>query len=59
MRCARCDELLDEWARSDRRTCTVRCRVALWRASQALARPMTDAVDGTGVKPPTARHGPK
>lgn len=35
IRCVRCNEPLDERSRADRRTCSVRCRVALWRRRRA------------------------
>lgn len=36
--CANCGEILPAWSRADRRTCSVRCRVALQRRSGATKR---------------------
>lgn len=30
--CSICGEPLDAWSRADRRTCSMRCHVAAWRA---------------------------
>jgi len=35
LRCLCCGTPLDEWSRSDRRTCSTTCRVALWRLKKA------------------------
>jgi len=36
--CGRCGEPLPSWSRADRRTCSVRCRVACWRDVQRVQR---------------------
>lgn len=50
-RCARCDAPLDERSRSDRRTCSTSCRVALWRAKNARRRP-NPSHGGVDTAPP-------
>jgi hypothetical protein len=37
--CARCGEPIELRSRADRRTCSVACRVSLWRATGAQRRP--------------------
>lgn len=37
--CAHCGEPLDRYARADRRTCSMRCHVAAWRARRRANGP--------------------
>jgi len=54
--CLRCDAPLDEWSRSDRRTCGTTCRVALWRAVKAAKPANPDRVEPEPKTAPTRRH---
>jgi len=55
-RCLSCWEPLPTWARADRRTCSVRCRVAVWRgvgrAQRAESEPVGSVATGAFTATP-------
>jgi hypothetical protein len=51
-----CGTPLDEWSRTDRRTCCATCRVSLWRAQKAGRAPICGQVDSKPMAASSRRH---
>jgi hypothetical protein len=56
-RCLSCGEPLPTWARADRRTCSVRCRVAVWRGVGRARRAESEPVGRVAAGAFTAAPG--